>query len=56
MESKACATPHRSVAELKADVEEQWATMSEEYLKNTCKAFRTRIELMVEADGGNFEK
>ena len=52
----ACASPHRSVDDLKVSVEEQWAARSEDYVVRVCKAFRHRLEAMVKADGGHFEK
>ncbi len=56
VEKKACSRPHPNVASLKAAVEEQWELMPEEYLVNTCSAFRPRVEAMLEAKGGHFEK
>ena len=56
VESKACATPHASVDVLKASVEKEWEGMEEEYLVRVCKAFRPRLEAMLEAEGGHFER
>jgi len=56
LESKACATPQRSVDDLKSAVIEQWTNMPESFVKKTCKAFRPRLEAMLKADGGHFEK
>ena len=50
------ATPHSSVAALKASVEQEWAIMSEDFMINSCKAFRSRIEAMVSNGGDHFEK
>ena len=55
VERRACATPHLSVDALKAAVDAQWHEMSEDFIQNTCKSFRLRIEAMVEAMGGHFE-
>lgn len=55
MERKACAAPHPNVDSLKASVEEEWANMTGEFIMKTCKAFRPRIEAMIEAEGDHFE-
>ena len=55
IERKACSTPHRSVEDLKACVEEEWATMSVAFVKRTCSKFRPRLEAMLKAEGGHFE-
>ncbi len=56
VESKTCATPHKSVDDLKASVEQEWANMSEDHVMKVCQAFRPRLEAMVAVDGGHFEK
>ena len=56
VESKACATPHPSMDALKASVQKEWADMSEAYICKVCQAFRPRLQAMVDADGGHFEK
>ena len=56
IERKACATPHPNVASLKAAVEKEWMEMSEAYVIKSCKAFRPRLEAMLAANGGHFEK
>ena len=56
IESKACATPHPNVDSLKASVEREWAEMPEDYVIKVCRAFRPRVEAMVECDGSHFEK
>ena len=56
VESRACATPHRSVDDMKAAVEQEWANMSVDLVKSICRRFRPRLEAMVEAGGGHFEK
>ena len=55
VERKACSTPHASVDALKAAVEKEWTDMSVDFVVKTCKAFRPRIETMLEANGGHFE-
>ena len=56
VERKAYARPHPSVDAMKADVDEEWANMSEDFIRRTCSAFRPRLELMLEAQGGHFER
>ena len=56
VEIKVCATPHASMDALKASVEKEWADMSEAYICKVCQAFRPRLQAMVDADGGHFEK
>jgi len=56
IKSRACSTPHPNIDSLKASVEEEWATMSNDYVIKVCKAFRPRIEAMIAANGGHFEK
>ncbi len=56
VESKACNSPHSSVDSLKASVEQEWAAMSTAFIKSTCSAFRPRLEAMIAAKGGHFEK
>ena len=55
VEARACATPHRNVAELRASVDEQWANMSEEFIRNTCRSFRGRVEKVIANDGSHIE-
>ena len=56
VEERACNVTHNSVDSLKASVEKEWAAMNRQYVKDCCKGFRRRLEAMVEAEGGVFEK
>ena len=56
VKKKACSRRHPNVASLKAAVEEQWDLMPADYLVATCSAFRPRVESMLKAAGGHFEK
>ncbi len=56
VERKACSTPHKSVDAMKTAVEREWANMSVDLVKSVCKSFRPRLEAMVAAGGGHFEK
>ena len=56
VESKACATPHPSVASLKKAVDMAWAEMlTVDHVKKTCSAFPDRIRRMIAAKGNTFE-
>ena len=52
IERSACATRHPNVGALKAGVDKEWGKMDKAYLINVCKAFRTRLEVVIEAKGG----
>ena len=56
VERVACATPHPSVPALKTAVDQAWADMSDELVVRVCARFRPRLEDMVAAEGGHFEK
>ena len=56
VESKACSSPHKNVDSLKASVEKEWAEMSVDLVKKICSSFRPRLETMIKAGGGHFEK
>ncbi len=56
IERKANAQPHRSVADLKAAVEEEWTLMSEEFMVKACNAFWPRVEAMLAKNGGRNRK
>ena len=56
IEKKVCKTPHRNVDSLKSAICEEWAAMSDEYVAKVCGSFRRRIEAIIEADGGHFER
>jgi len=56
LESRACATPHGSMADPKASVEQEWANMGEDFAPKTCKMFRARLENIVGVDGGHIKK
>lgn len=55
IERKACVTPQKNSDSLKAAVEEEWANMPEDYIIKVCRAFRPRLEAMLDAKGGHFE-
>ncbi len=54
--ARACNVAHNSVNSLKVAVEREWNAMPRSYIAKTCRRFRPRIEAMLAADGGIFEK
>ncbi|QQP36320.1 Uncharacterized protein FKW44_021377, partial [Caligus rogercresseyi] len=43
---------HNNVISLKASIVEAVASMNREHLVNACTRFRSRLEAVIEADGG----
>ena len=43
LESKACASPHRSVDALKASMEEEWTNMSEDYVGQGLQGVQAQV-------------
>lgn len=56
MDSKARATPHPNVDSLNASIRREWRRLSKDFIVNSCKSFRSRIEAIVEAEGSHIEK
>ncbi len=56
VEMEACKVSHNSKESLKAAVEEAWNSMDGAYIRKVCSRFRTRVEKMLAAKGGIFEK
>ncbi len=54
--TRACNVHHSNVNELKSAVEREWAALPRSYVVKTCRRFRPRVEAMVRAGGGVFEK
>uniref|UniRef100_A0A2M4DS66 Putative transposable element n=1 Tax=Anopheles darlingi TaxID=43151 RepID=A0A2M4DS66_ANODA len=55
VQAKACESSHRSVDSLKASIIKAWASMSETYVTKVCSRFRSRLEKVIENEGGHFE-
>ena len=55
MDTKARATPHRNLSDLKASIVKAWNEMSADFIIKSCRSFRTRLEAVLEADGGHIE-
>lgn len=56
VEESACKKSHPSVDTLKKSVGRAWNRMTSPYILRTCKVFRKRLEAVVAASGGHFEK
>jgi inhibitor of nuclear factor kappa-B kinase subunit alpha len=56
LEAKACKTSHNSVDDLKASIVRAWRGLSKDYVVKTCRVFRTRLERVIEQEGGLFKK
>jgi hypothetical protein len=56
LESKACATSHANLDDLKASIVRAWRGLSKAYIVKTCQAFRRRLESVIELEGGLIEK
>ncbi len=54
--SKACNVTHSNVNSLKSAVEREWNAMPRDYVAKACLRFRSRLESMLAAQGGIFEK
>ena len=55
-EAKACKTSHPSVEALKVSIAKNWRSLSKADIIRTCKSFWTRLENVIKAEGGFFEK
>lgn len=51
----ACAKPHPNVDSLMKAVNSAWTTMSPAYVRRSCKAFRARLQKVIDAKGSIFE-
>ncbi len=55
LEAKACRTSHKNVEDLKKSVKSAWRSLSTQYIQNTCKSLRSRLEKVVNNNGGLIE-
>ena len=55
MDTKARATSHCNLAELKANIIKAWDDLSADFIINSCRSFHPRLEAIIEADGGHIE-
>ena len=56
IEEQACAVPHSNMGSIIADVNQHWNQVTAADLKKVCSIFRSRIEAVIGANGGIFEK
>lgn len=55
LETRACATKHKSVDALKAKLTQEWAKITMEELRHIVENFTKRLRLCIKAKGGYFE-
>lgn len=51
VKSKACRMRHSNIEALKVSVNVRWNAMSADFICTACRAFRHRIEAIIEAEG-----
>ncbi|QQP57039.1 Uncharacterized protein FKW44_001901 [Caligus rogercresseyi] len=56
VESKACKIRHSNVNDLKTSVNKVWRSMRKVYVADVCRAFRGRLEAVIEAKGGQIHQ
>ena len=55
LESKVSATHHQILEALKVKLQKEWAKVLQKVIRDTCKAFPKRLQLVIAADGGHIE-
>lgn len=55
LESKVCRINHANVDALKSAIQKEWDKMSMDFVSDCIKAFRGRLERVIDARGGHFE-
>ena len=55
VEAKACQSSHPNRETLKLSVAKAWRALKPDYIVKTCRAFRPRLEKMIESEGGLIE-
>ena len=55
LENKTNANFYPNIGSLKIVIEEEWNKMSEEFILNACKSFRTLVYTIIEKNGGYIE-
>ena len=56
VEKDACSTYHNTVESLKRDIVKAFKNLEREQVKKVCSRFRSRLQRVVQADGGHIEK
>ena len=55
LEKATNATPHPNLESLKTSIKREWDKMSSDFVSRSCRSFRTRVEAVIDADGGHIE-
>ena len=55
IQNRACKVRHSNTEELKSSVNRVWASMMKDYDCTVCKAFRPRLQRVIEANGKHIE-
>ena len=55
VQAKACENSHPSVASLKSSITKAWNSMSVTYVTKVCSRFRSRLEKVIDNEGGHIE-
>ena len=55
LESKVSTVHHQSFEALKVKLRKKWVKISQEVIRDSCKAFSKRLQLVIDADGGHIE-
>ena len=55
IQNRACKVRHSNTEELKSLVNRAWASMRKDYVRTVCKAFRSRQQRVIEANGQHTE-
>ena len=55
LESKVCATKHRSLDSLKHSLKREWERIPQEIMRKAVDAFMGRLDLVIRAKGGHIE-
>ena len=55
LESKVSTLHHQSLEALKVKLRKEWAKILQKVIRDSCKAFSKRLQLVIDADGGHIE-
>ena len=55
LESKVSTVHHQSLEALKVKLQKEWAKIPQIVIRDSCKAFFERLQLVIDADGGHIE-
>ena len=55
LESKVSIVYHQSLETLKVKLQKAWAKILQNGIRDSCKAFSKRLQLVIDADGGYIE-